>query len=63
MKNVARIAKVFLLTILTGGLYGAYWIFINLFEQPEKEDLGDKEKAAGEARDTIALAWMHFINR
>ena len=63
MKRIAVIAKVFLLTILTGGLYGAYWIFVNLYKQPEQEGLGEAEKAAGEARNTIALAWLHFINR
>lgn len=63
MNRIAGIAKVFLLTIITGGIYGAYWIFVNLYKQPEQEELGDTEKAAGEARNTIALVWLHFINR
>ena len=63
MKSVAGILKVLFLTVITGGIYGAYWLFINLYKQPDYPGMSESEKAAGEAQNTIALTWLHFINR
>jgi hypothetical protein len=48
---------------VTFGLYGAYWIFINLMENPAESDPDDPDNPARKAQDTIALTWLHFINR
>jgi len=63
MKIIVKFLKIVFLTIITGGLYGAYWIFTNMYRQADYPGIGDSEKKAAEAQDTIALAWMHFINR
>lgn len=63
MKTIGKTLKILILTILTGGIYGAYWIAVNLFREPDDPDMGDAEKQAGESQNTIALAWLHFINR
>ncbi len=66
MKVLLKYLKVVILSILTFGIYGAYWIFVNMMNEPDASDdpeLGDSEKAARHAQDTIALTWLNFINR
>lgn len=63
MKTVLKALKVIVLTIVTFGLYGAYWIFINMFADDDVQDRDDSEQAARNAQDTITLTWLHFLNR
>lgn len=63
MKTIVKFLKVCILTIVTGGLYGAYWIFTNITRVDENPDEGEIEKSAHEAQNTIAVTWLHFINR
>ena len=63
MNKLLKIAKIIILTIVTFGLYGAYWIFINLMENPAESDPDEPDNPARKAQDTIALTWLHFINR
>ena len=57
--GLITIIKVLVLTILTFGLYGAYWIMSNLFKEPDiNDDEIDKKadyvrRAAGSAMLTL----------
>ena len=45
MKTIVKFLKVCILTIVTGGLYGAYWIFTNITRVDENPDEGEIEKS------------------
>lgn len=64
-KIIIKYLKIVILSIVTFGLYGAYWIFVNMMDNPETADpdTDDESRSKRRAQDTIALTWLHFLNR
>lgn len=63
MKKLFKYLKVLVLTFLTCGLYGAYWILANMNEEPDKEEMNEAEQNARKAQNVFSLSWLHFMNR
>ena len=63
MNNLTKYIKVIFLTVITCGLYGAYWLLVNISKTDEDAGLTDSERAAQEAQRTLALTWLQYMNR
>ncbi len=60
--GLITIIKVLVLTILTFGLYGAYWIMSNLFKEPDIND-DDIDKKADYVRRAVGSAMLTLPRR
>ena len=63
MEKAGKFAKVVILSILTFGIYGAYWIFININEAPDDSYMSGSEQNARNAQNIITLTWLNFTGK
>ena len=50
MKKIAGFFKILFLTVITGGLYGAYWIVKNMGADDDSPELSEEERKARRAQ-------------
>jgi hypothetical protein len=58
--NLKTAAKTIFLTVITFGIYGAFWIMKNLYEEPDiHADEGEKETAFAQRAVTSVFLSRH----
>ena len=60
MKKIAGFFKILFLTVITGGLYGAYWIVKNMGADDDSPELSEEERKARRAQNNMAAAGLHL---
>lgn len=59
MKAALKILKVIILTVVTFGLYGAWWVYKNIFIAPTfDEDISEEERESLEAQKALSSLWI-----
>lgn len=65
MAKILKFLKVVFLSVITGGLYGAYWLMKNLYDDPSKdrETMTGSEKTADQAQSDLVSYGIQYILR
>ena len=63
MKKILTVLKILFLTVITFGIYGAYWITVNLFNDANDPEINETEKNSREAQNIVTATVLHFLNR
>ena len=63
MKKIAGFFKILFLTVITGGLYGAYWIVKNMGADDDSPELSEEERKARRAQNNMAAAGLQYFRR
>lgn len=62
-KRVFGFVKVLFLTVITCGLYGAFWIVKSMSADEDEPGLSEEERKARRAQNNMAAAGLQYFRR